>query len=103
MTFAGRAYEIVGNLMPQLIWKLYSLHMQSHISQHVIFCIPDLSAITYVMGAQKNRLIEMVLLSTHDIYFAVIFDHTHQDAFMVFLQAPMSCECLFLGYKHSSQ
>ena len=28
-----------------------------------------LSVLTYVLGAQKNRLIEMVLLSTHSIFF----------------------------------
>ena len=32
-----------------------------------IFSYP--SVLTYVLGAQKNRLIETVLLSTHNIYF----------------------------------
>ena len=32
-----------------------------------IFSYP--SVLTYVLGAQKNRLIEMVLLSTHNISF----------------------------------
>ena len=27
------------------------------------------SVLTYVLGAQKNRLIETVILSTHNIYF----------------------------------
>ena len=50
------------------------------------------------MGAQKSNLMEMVCRSTHDISFDVIFYYTHLDAFMVFLQAPISCECLFLGF-----
>ena len=29
------------------------------------------SILTYVLGAQKNRLIEMVLLSTHNICFGL--------------------------------
>ena len=33
----------------------------------LIFSYP--SVLTYVLGAQKNRLIEMVLLNTHHIYF----------------------------------
>ena len=33
----------------------------------LIFSYP--SVFTYVLGAQKNRLIEMVLLSTHNICF----------------------------------
>ena len=70
---------------------------------HILVCFSDLWAKTCVMGAQKSHLMEMVLVSTHDIYFAVIFYLTHRDAFMVFLQAPMPCECLFLGYKHSSK
>ena len=32
-----------------------------------IFSYP--SVLTYVLGVQKNRLIETVLLSTHNIYF----------------------------------
>ena len=32
-----------------------------------IFSYP--SDLTFVLGDQKNRLIEMVLLSTHNIYF----------------------------------
>ena len=37
---------------------------------------------TYVLGAQKNRLIEMVLLSTHNICFGleirkIIFSYAH--------------------------
>ena len=35
----------------------------------LIFRFP--SALTYVLGAQKNRLIEMVLLSTHNIPFGL--------------------------------
>ena len=40
--------------------KNFSVNMQ-------IFSYP--SILTYVMGAQKNRLIETVLLSTHNICF----------------------------------
>ena len=36
--------------------------------QLVIFSNP--SVLTYVMGAQKNRLIETVLLSTHNVCFS---------------------------------
>ena len=33
-----------------------------------VFFVSDLSAKTCVMGAQKSHLMEMVLMSTHDIY-----------------------------------
>ena len=33
----------------------------------LIFSYPPV--LTYVLGAQKNRLIETVLLSTHNIFF----------------------------------
>ena len=41
--FAGRTYHIVGNLLPLL---------------------------NYVLDAQKNRLIETILMSTHNKYFS---------------------------------
>ena len=34
-----------------------------------MFIVADYASLTYVLGAQKNRLIEMVLLSTHNIGF----------------------------------
>ena len=34
-----------------------------------IFSYP--SKLTFVLGAQRNRLIETVLLSTHNIYFGL--------------------------------
>ena len=36
--------------------------------QHKIVIYLPLS-LTYVLGGQKNRLIEMVLLSTHNLHF----------------------------------
>ena len=44
-----------------------------------MWIFPDPSVLTYVLGAQKNHLIEMVLLSTHNICFCwerrkLIFD-----------------------------
>ena len=35
----------------------------------IVFCNFSSSVLTYVLGTQKNRLIEMVLLSTHNICF----------------------------------
>ena len=37
--------------------------------QRKIVNIFKLSLLTFVLGAQKNRLIETVLLSTHNIFF----------------------------------
>ena len=34
-----------------------------------MFIVTEYAALTYVLGAQKNRLIETVLLSTHNICF----------------------------------
>ena len=42
-------------------------HVRFLSAKFVIFSYP--SVLTYVWGAQKNRLIEMVLLSTHNICF----------------------------------
>ena len=39
----------------------------SHEVKLWIFSYPP--ALTYVLGSQKNRLIETVLLSTHNIHF----------------------------------
>ena len=44
-----------------------SLDKQNFSVKLLIFSCP--SVLTYVLGAQKNRLIETVLLSTHNICF----------------------------------
>ena len=34
-----------------------------------MFIVTEYAALTYILGAQKNRIIETVLLSTHNICF----------------------------------
>ena len=46
-----------------------SFFQYSKTFEHKIVFFPNLSVSTYVLGAQKNRLIETVVLSTHNIYF----------------------------------
>ena len=44
----------------------YGLQMRVHVSEMLSHISPK----TYVMGTQKNHLIEMVLLRTHNRFFA---------------------------------
>ena len=48
---------------------MYSIGLDKQKNEHIIINISDPSVLTYVLGAQKNRLIETVLLSTHNICF----------------------------------
>ena len=51
-----------------LCWDIMCLLPRSNVSMKLsIFSKP--SVLTFVLGAQENRLIETVLLSTHNICF----------------------------------
>ena len=49
---------------------MLSIGLDKQISQRKIVNNSYPSVLTYVLGAQKNRLIETVILSTHNICFA---------------------------------
>ena len=49
------------------VQSTFTVEGESFKCKIAIFCNPSLQ--TCVLGAQKNHLIEMVLLSTHDICY----------------------------------
>ena len=53
---------------PLVVYIFIGLHKQTFLSiKVIIFSYP--SVLAYVLGAQKNHLIEMVLFSTHNTCF----------------------------------
>ena len=52
-----------------MMWFLLSQVKINKNYQHKIVMFSYPSVLPYVLGAQKNRLIETVLLSTHNICF----------------------------------
>ena len=52
-------------------WKLGEFQISKSISKK-LWLLCYLSVLTFVVGAQKNCLIEMVLLSIHNIWFNLI-------------------------------
>ena len=65
----------------------------------LIFSYP--SALTYVLGAQKNRLIETVLLSTHNICFGweirkLNFRYTQKS----WVDYPLNIDTVSMGIAH---
>ena len=69
----GAQHEEIDKIMIKIIhqdmgYKFTGLDKQKNVSlKLIIFSYP--SILTYVLGAQKKRLIETFLLSTHNICF----------------------------------
>ena len=61
--------EIIRPIELKFHMKTPHSYRLTKIFSHKIFIFSCPSILTYVLGAQKNRLIETVLLSTHNICF----------------------------------